>query len=195
MHSACESAAHHEDGGSEEFQLSKDADRLVTEHGEDADHVAARRADSLFRQRGRVRRRALAQDLPQNRDGAPPPRCGIIGRFSRRSRISASSSARRKRSVFRSRPPRYRAHAHMPALRRQRAGRTRRPQAVCSARPLPGARSHLRLSAPQGRASTGPRLSPVHRWTFLLCNWPLSTSSPGSAPSLRRMNAGRLTNV
>lgn len=48
MHSACESAAHHEDGGSEEFQLSRDADQLVTEHGEDADHVAARRADSLF---------------------------------------------------------------------------------------------------------------------------------------------------
>jgi hypothetical protein len=45
---ACESAASHEDGGSDEFQLLRDADRLVTEHGEDADQIAARRADSLF---------------------------------------------------------------------------------------------------------------------------------------------------
>jgi hypothetical protein len=49
MLSACDSAASHEDGGSDEFQLLKDADRLVTEHGQDADHVAAHRADSLFR--------------------------------------------------------------------------------------------------------------------------------------------------
>ena len=35
--------------GHDDPELSRDADRLLTEHGEDADHVAARRADSLFR--------------------------------------------------------------------------------------------------------------------------------------------------
>ena len=49
MHSACDSAAGHEDGGSDEFKLLRDADQLVTEHGQEADHVAAHRADSLFR--------------------------------------------------------------------------------------------------------------------------------------------------
>lgn len=48
MLSACDFAANHDDGGSDEFQLLKDADRLVTEHGEDADHIAARRADASF---------------------------------------------------------------------------------------------------------------------------------------------------
>lgn len=35
--------------GPDDYQLSRDADLLLTEHGEDADQVAARRADSLFR--------------------------------------------------------------------------------------------------------------------------------------------------
>jgi hypothetical protein len=48
MHSVSD-AAGREDSGQDEHQLSRDADRLVTEHGEDADHVAAKRADSLFR--------------------------------------------------------------------------------------------------------------------------------------------------
>jgi hypothetical protein len=38
-----------DDTGRDDHELSRDADRLLTEHGEDADHVAARRADSLFR--------------------------------------------------------------------------------------------------------------------------------------------------
>jgi hypothetical protein len=38
-----------DDTGHDDHELSRDADRLLTEHGEDADHVAARRADSLFR--------------------------------------------------------------------------------------------------------------------------------------------------
>ena len=49
MHHAFDSAASCEDGGHDEHQLLKDADRLLTEHGEEADHVAAHRADSLFR--------------------------------------------------------------------------------------------------------------------------------------------------
>jgi hypothetical protein len=48
MHYAID-AVSREDGGQEEHQLLKDADRLLTEHGEEADHVAARQADSLFR--------------------------------------------------------------------------------------------------------------------------------------------------
>lgn len=48
MHYAID-AAGREDGGHDEHQLLKDADRLLTEHGEEADHVAAHRADSLFR--------------------------------------------------------------------------------------------------------------------------------------------------
>lgn len=38
-----------DDSGHDDHQLSRDADRLLTEHGEDADHIAARRADTLFR--------------------------------------------------------------------------------------------------------------------------------------------------
>jgi hypothetical protein len=38
-----------DDSGHDEHQVSRDADRLMTEHGEDADHVAARKADALFR--------------------------------------------------------------------------------------------------------------------------------------------------
>jgi len=38
-----------DDTGHDDYELSRDADRLLTEHGEDADQVAARRADSLFR--------------------------------------------------------------------------------------------------------------------------------------------------
>ena len=48
MHSASD-AEGREDAGHEDYHLSRDADRLMTEHGDDADHVAARRADSLFR--------------------------------------------------------------------------------------------------------------------------------------------------
>ena len=39
-----------EDSGEDEHLLSRDADRLLTEHGEDADHIAARRADALLRE-------------------------------------------------------------------------------------------------------------------------------------------------
>ena len=35
--------------GHDDYELSRDADRLLTEHGEDADRVAARKADTLFR--------------------------------------------------------------------------------------------------------------------------------------------------
>jgi len=49
MHSASDAAAGHEDGGNDDLLLSRDADRLMTEHGEEADYVAAHRADSLFR--------------------------------------------------------------------------------------------------------------------------------------------------
>jgi len=48
MHYAID-AASRDDDGHDEHQLLKDADRLLTEHGEEADHVAAHRADSLFR--------------------------------------------------------------------------------------------------------------------------------------------------
>ncbi len=44
-----DSAASREDGDNEDLHLSRDADRVITEHGEDAGHVAAHRADSLFR--------------------------------------------------------------------------------------------------------------------------------------------------
>jgi hypothetical protein len=37
------------DGESEDLHLSRDADQIMTEHGNEADHVAAHRADSLFR--------------------------------------------------------------------------------------------------------------------------------------------------
>jgi len=39
-----------DDSGHDDHQLSRDADRLLTEHGDNADHIAARRADSLFRE-------------------------------------------------------------------------------------------------------------------------------------------------
>ena len=45
-----DSAASREDGDSEDLHLSRDADRVITEHGDDAGHVAAHRADSLFRE-------------------------------------------------------------------------------------------------------------------------------------------------
>jgi hypothetical protein len=44
-----DSAASREDGESEDLHLSRDADQVVTEHGDEAGHVAAHRADSLFR--------------------------------------------------------------------------------------------------------------------------------------------------
>ena len=43
------SAASREDGDNEDLHLSRDADQIITEHGDDAGHVAAHRADSLFR--------------------------------------------------------------------------------------------------------------------------------------------------
>ena len=48
MHSAGTSAAGREDGDNDELQLSTDADRLLTEHGQDAGQVAAHQADTLF---------------------------------------------------------------------------------------------------------------------------------------------------
>jgi hypothetical protein len=42
-------SAGRDDSGHDEHHLTRDADRLMNEHGEDAEQVAARRADSLFR--------------------------------------------------------------------------------------------------------------------------------------------------
>ena len=44
-----DSAANREDGDSKDLHLSRDANRVIIEHGDDAGHVAAHRADSLFR--------------------------------------------------------------------------------------------------------------------------------------------------
>ena len=49
MHCASDADEGREEGGSDEHQLSRDADRLVSEHGEEADTMAARQADTLFR--------------------------------------------------------------------------------------------------------------------------------------------------
>ena len=49
MHSPSDAVVPHEDGGNDELQLSRDVDQLLMEYGEDADKVAARRADALFR--------------------------------------------------------------------------------------------------------------------------------------------------
>ena len=38
-----------DDTGHDDRELSRDAERLLTEHGEEADYIAARRADTLFR--------------------------------------------------------------------------------------------------------------------------------------------------
>jgi hypothetical protein len=46
---ARDSAHGREDGNETERASSRDAERLVAEHGEAADEVAARRADALFR--------------------------------------------------------------------------------------------------------------------------------------------------
>ena len=50
MQSMSDAAEGREYSSHDEHQVSTDADRLLTEHGEEADHVAARRADSLFRE-------------------------------------------------------------------------------------------------------------------------------------------------
>ena len=44
-----DAAASREDGSTEDIHLSRDADRMMIEHGDDAGDVAAYRADSLFR--------------------------------------------------------------------------------------------------------------------------------------------------
>lgn len=44
-----DSASGREDGSIEDLHLSRDADRIMIEHGDDAGDVAAHRADSLFR--------------------------------------------------------------------------------------------------------------------------------------------------
>jgi hypothetical protein len=49
MHTMSDAAEGREHSGHDEHQVSTDAEQLVTEHGEDADHVAAKRADSHFR--------------------------------------------------------------------------------------------------------------------------------------------------
>ena len=46
---AASNIAGRDETGYDDPELSRDADRLLTEHGEDADHVAARRADTSFR--------------------------------------------------------------------------------------------------------------------------------------------------
>ena len=50
MHSPSDAVVPHEDGGNDELQLSRDVDQLLMEYGEDADNVAASRADALFRE-------------------------------------------------------------------------------------------------------------------------------------------------
>ena len=49
MHSVSDTAEGRDHSPHDEYQLTRDADQLISEHGEDADNVAARRADSLFR--------------------------------------------------------------------------------------------------------------------------------------------------
>ena len=44
-----DSAASREEGESDDLHLARDADRIISEHGDDAGQVAALRADSLFR--------------------------------------------------------------------------------------------------------------------------------------------------
>lgn len=51
---ASDSAAGREDRESEDLHLSRDADQIMTEHGDEAGHVAAHRADSLFRDGDRL---------------------------------------------------------------------------------------------------------------------------------------------
>ena len=49
MHSMPDTAEGRDHSGQDEYQLARDADQLIIEHGEEADNVAARRADTLFR--------------------------------------------------------------------------------------------------------------------------------------------------
>ena len=49
MHSVTDAAEGRDYSVQDEYQLTRDADQLISDHGEDADNVAARRADSLFR--------------------------------------------------------------------------------------------------------------------------------------------------
>jgi hypothetical protein len=50
MHSVSDVAEGRDHSALDEYQLTRDADHLISEHGEEADNVAARRADSLFRE-------------------------------------------------------------------------------------------------------------------------------------------------
>jgi len=47
--SVSDAAEGRESSAYDDHELSRDADRLIGEHGAEADNVAARRADSLFR--------------------------------------------------------------------------------------------------------------------------------------------------
>jgi hypothetical protein len=49
MSYAHESAISREDGDTDDLHLSRDADQIIAEHGDEAGPVAAHRADSLFR--------------------------------------------------------------------------------------------------------------------------------------------------
>jgi len=49
MHSVSDAAEGRDYSAQDDYQLTRDADQLISEHGEEADKVAARRADTLFR--------------------------------------------------------------------------------------------------------------------------------------------------
>jgi hypothetical protein len=49
MHSVSDVGEDADEGGHSDHQLSREAEQLISEHGEEADNVAAQRADSLFR--------------------------------------------------------------------------------------------------------------------------------------------------
>jgi hypothetical protein len=49
MHSVSDAAEGRDYCGHDEYQLTRDADQLISEHGDQADNVAARRADASFR--------------------------------------------------------------------------------------------------------------------------------------------------
>jgi hypothetical protein len=49
VHSAIDSATGREDAGTDEQMMVREAQSLLNEHGEEADVVAARRADAHFR--------------------------------------------------------------------------------------------------------------------------------------------------
>ena len=49
MHSVSDAAEGRDYSGHDEYQLTRDADRLISEHGDQAENMAARQADTLFR--------------------------------------------------------------------------------------------------------------------------------------------------